>query len=500
MKKISDFVALAAFLAGAALVGGVWAAPQPEYVEGEAIVLMRGTSSALSSAKSAAARVGMNARAASVASKSGGSVIQLFSPIEGGAAKGAAGTSGANAKAASAGTLVAAHLRAAEGESTEDFIARLKKDPNVVSATPNYIMRSQAVKTPNDPLWARQWGPSAARVPDVWRHGTGTAETVVAVIDSGVIYDHPDLKDRMFVISSELAEKIKAESSGVISDDFAGSHGAWYHTSVHLLYPNEPHPPIPIGPAPTIQEDAVDMIYDIDDGTREDMSRIGDFYGHGTHVSGIVGAAGDNGAGVAGVNWNVRILPVNVHSYNNYGVGRSEPMMSDTIRGIDFVLAANRAGANIRVVNMSLGGWFPTAEMEGSAYDLKVKAMSDSGMLVVIASGNDGEDLDAPKEPSRKGKRFYPASFRYENTLTVGALKKDENGALLPDASYTNYSSSGRLTDIFAPGTDILSTCRTSQVVGDMFDASGYVLASGTSMAAPHVAGAAALLFSLDPS
>lgn len=489
MKNKPFFAAaLAAFLAMAVFSCGARAAQQPEYVEGEAIVVMKGASSSLSDAKSAAARESMKARAAASASKSGGSVIQLFSPI----GESVSGAAPARASSASGGTLIVAHLRAAEGESTEDFIARLTKDPDVVSAMPNYLMRRQALKTPNDPLWARQWGPRAAKAPEVWRHGTGTAETVVAVIDSGVIYDHPDLKDDMFVISKELADKMNTES-GVISGDFAGSHGAWYHSEVHLGM-SDPHPAIPIGPSPTIPGE----LWDIDNGTRETMSRIGDITGHGTHVAGIIGAAGNNETGIAGMNWNVKILPVNVFSYSILG---DTAETSDLIRGIDFVLAAKRAGANIRVVNMSFGMWGLPKEMEGSAYDLKIKEMSDNGMLLALAAGNDGEDLDAPKKSwLTKGRRFYPACFKYENTISVGALKKEENGALSPDGSYTNYSASGKWVDIFAPGTDILSTCRTSKLIGKIFDESGYTSISGTSMAAPCVAGAAALLFSLDPS
>ena len=188
---------------------------------------------------------------------------------------------------------------------------------------------------------------------------------------------------------------------------------------------------------------------------------------------------------------------MNVFSYNI--MYRTQVETSDIIRGIDFILAAKRAGANIRAVNMSLGMWASPLEMEGSAYDLKIKEMSDADILVCIAAGNDREDIDAPKNVSFKGMRPYPACFKYDNTLTVGALK-EENGGLLPDTSYTNYSTSGKWVDIFAPGTGVLSTCRTTELLSEVFDASGYLSTFGTSMAAPHVAGAAALLFSFDQS
>ncbi|MFR5881301.1 MAG: S8 family serine peptidase [Cloacibacillus evryensis] len=340
--------------------------------------------------------------------KSGGSVIQLFSPI----GESVSGAAPARASSTSGGTLIVAHLRAAEGESTEDFIARLTKDPDVVSAMPNYLMRRQALKTPNDPLWARQWGPRAAKAPEVWRHGTGTAETVVAVIDSGVIYDHPDLKDDMFVISKELADKMNTES-GVISGDFAGSHGAWYHSEVHL---GSIRLSALRRARPTIRN------WDIDNA-RETMTSTSGHW-HTWRAS----SARRNNKPVSRGCWNVKILPVNVFSYSILG---DTAETSDLIRGIDFVLAAKRAGANIRVVNMSFGMWGLPKEMEGSAYDLKIKEMSDNGMLLALAAGNDGEDLDAPKKSwLTKGRRFYPACFKYENTISVGALKKEENGAL----------------------------------------------------------------------
>ncbi|MDO5116059.1 MAG: S8 family serine peptidase [Synergistaceae bacterium] len=462
------------------------AARGAEYIEGEAIAVIRGGSA------SAAGRSLSASSPASAVVSSGGSVIQLFSPLTEEVSNSSGKT---RSSAAGSGSLTVAHLRAADGESTEEFIARLKENPNVVSAMPNYISRLQSARIPNDPLWSSQWGPAAMKAPELWSHGTGTAETVVAVIDSGVIYDHPDLKDNMFVISNELADAIYNESGGTISGDFAGSHGAWYHSEVNLFTSDVPYPAIPIGPAPTLADAEISDINDISE--RDRMRRIGDITGHGTHVAGIIGAAGNNETGVAGVNWKVRIMPVNVFSY--YFVTGDTALLSDIIRGIDFVIAAKRAGANIRVANISLGGWLEPAAMEGSAYDLKIKELNDLGVLLCIAAGNDGEDIDSPANSSRIGKRFYPACFRYENTLSVGALK-EEGGVMSPDGSYTDYSSSGKWVDIFAPGTAILSTCRTSRLLGSIWDASGYKSINGTSMAAPHVAAAAALLFSLDQS
>lgn len=480
-------------LALAQLVPAASAEEAPRYAEGEAIVVMRGESgaSAAASAKNAAGQsLGL----------AEGSVIQYFNPIKEDETQTSAASRAASAESE---TLTVVHMRAPEGMTTEEFIEKLRAEPNVVSAMPNYIMQTQSV-TPDDEHWGEQWGPAAIRAPELWERGTGSEEVVVAVIDSGVIYDHPDLAGNMYTFDEAAANAIISENPDMLTGDvpLAGSHGAWFHSEISLLGLGSPHAGVPIGPQATIQDDADEQWY-IDSGTMQEMSRIGDVEGHGTHVAGIIGAVGNNTLGVAGINWKVRIMAVNVFSYSILG-GRAET--SDIIRGIDFVIAAKRAGVNIRAANISLGGWFSPSEMEGSAYDYKIKELSDAGILVCMAAGNDGQDIDAPTDGMARGQRFYPASFRHENTLSVGALMRNADGTLAPDTpgnggiGYSDYSSSGEWVDIFAPGTAIYSTCRTTYLLNrQTFHESGYISASGTSMAAPHVTGAAALLASLMP-
>ena len=480
-------------LALAQLVPAASAEEAPRYAAGEAIVVMRGESgaSAAASAKNAAGQsLGL----------AEGSVIQYFNPIKEDETQTSAASRAASAESE---TLTVVHMRAPEGMTTEEFIEKLRAEPNVVSAMPNYIMQTQSV-TPDDEHWGEQWGPAAIRAPELWERGTGSEEVVVAVIDSGVIYDHPDLAGNMYTFDEAAANAIISENPDMLTGDvpLAGSHGAWFHSEISLLGLGSPHAGVPIGPQATIQDDADEQWY-IDSGTMQEMSRIGDVEGHGTHVAGIIGAVGNNTLGVAGINWKVRIMAVNVFSYSILG-GRAET--SDIIRGIDFVIAAKRAGVNIRAANISLGGWFSPSEMEGSAYDYKIKELSDAGILVCMAAGNDGQDIDAPTDGMARGQRFYPASFRHENTLSVGALMRNADGTLAPDTpgnggiGYSDYSSSGEWVDIFAPGTAIYSTCRTTYLLNrQTFHESGYISASGTSMAAPHVTGAAALLASLMP-
>lgn len=489
--KLKIFTA-AMILALSACAHPVIAEETPRYAEGEAIVVMRGSHApAAASAKSAAPQS---------SGLAGGSVIQYFNPIE---ERQAPANAAARAASAKSETLTVVHMRAPEGMTTEEFIEKLRAEPNVVSAMPNYIMQAQSV-TPDDEHWGEQWGPEAIRAPELWERGTGSEEVVVAVIDSGVIYDHPDLAGNMYTFDDATANAIISENPDMLTGEvpLAGSHGAWFHSEISLLGLGSPHEGVPIGPLPTIQGDEYEQWY-IDSGTIQEMSRIGDVEGHGTHVAGIIGAVGNNSTGIAGINWRVRIMAVNVFSTSILG-GRAET--SDIIRGIDFVIAAKRAGVNIRAANISLGGWFTPAEMEGSAYDYKIKELSDAGIVVCLAAGNDGEDIDAPGQTMYRGQRFYPASFRHENTLSVGALMRNADGTLAPDTpgnggiGYSDYSSSGEWVDIFAPGTAIYSTCRTTYLLNrQTFDESGYISASGTSMAAPHVTGAAALLASLFP-
>ena len=354
----------------------------PRYVEGEAIVVMRGGSSVPAAARARNA-------AQDGGGPAGGFVIQYFNPIKG---RETPANAAARTVPAQSETLAVAHLRAPNGLTTEEFIEKLRAEPDVVSAMPNYIMHTQAV-TPNDTEWSRQWGPAAIHAPGLWKQGTGSDEVVVAVIDTGVIYDHPDIAPNMYTFDEETAKAIIAEDPDMLTGEvpLAGSHGAWFHTSISAIFGNEIFDGVPVGPLPTMQGDEDEQGY-IDSGKAEEMSRIGDVTGHGAHVAGIIGAVGNNNCDIAGINWNVHILAVNVFSYSILGGNGAET--SDIIRGIDFVIAAKRAGVNIRAANLSLGDWFSPSKMEGSPYDYKIKELSEAGIVVCMAAGNNGQDID----------------------------------------------------------------------------------------------------------
>ena len=204
----------------------------------------------------------------------------------------------------------------------------------------------------------------------------------------------------------------------------------------------------------------VDDLYGIDcvDGAGDPI----DDNGHGTHVAGTIAAVGNNGRGVAGVAWRAQIMALKALDANGSG------WYSDAIECIDYALVMKTRGVNVRVMNASWGA----PDFDQTLQDA-FKTAGDLGVLTVAAAGNDG--LNHAQHP------FYPASFPLAELLAVAATT--DTGAL------ANFSDYGPDVEIAAPGVFILST-----LPGDMY---GYL--SGTSMASPQVAGAAALLAGLEP-
>ncbi|MCL1875979.1 MAG: putative Ig domain-containing protein [Synergistaceae bacterium] len=327
------------------------------------------------------------------------------------------------------------HLRS-EYMSTEELIQELSSVPYVESVSPNHIIRldgSSAAQsteyaafsalTPNDPYYSLLWGLTNIGVQQVWDYVTGSDTICVAVLDTGINYTHPDLSANM-------------------AKDTTGYYGRYFKNGVVSTNPMDTH-------------------------------------GHGTHVAGTIGAVGNNGIGVVGVNWKVKLLAVSVIA----GGSGSE---ADIIKGINYVVSEKRNGLNIRVVNMSLGGWYPV-QADNSPYGNAIKSMSDVGIICALAAGNDGQNLSNPTGVdtngiSCKGRRPYPACFRFVNTITVGSIGSGNGKSI-----FSNYSPAW--VDIAAPGENIYST----------YLSNGYRYMDGTSMATPHVAGAAALLCAAYP-
>ena len=179
--------------------------------------------------------------------------------------------------------------------------------------------------------------------------------------------------------------------------------------------------------------------------------------GHGTHVAGIIGAAGNNGVGVAGINWNTSLMAL---KFIGQGGGDIEGVMEC----VDYILSEKARGVPIRVVNASYGG--PEySEFEKEAYE----ALEDAGILLIASAGNSSSDLGESSN--------YPACYNLPNIISVAATTKDDELAY-----FSNY---GQQVHLAAPGSRILSTYLDDH----------YELMSGTSMAAPQVTGAVALIY-----
>jgi thermitase len=316
------------------------------------------------------------------------------------------------------------------GGSVPSAVQALRRQPDVRYAEPDYLMREDAA--PSDPGFGLQWGLSntgqsvnglggTAGADDhataAWNLTTGTRSVVVAETDSGVDYTHPDLNANIWT------------NPGGVGNCPAGSRG-----------------------------------YNVLTGTCDPMDDETVYGGHGTHVAGIIGADGGNGIGVTGVNWKTTILPVKWLDSGGWG------STSQLIAALDWVLAAKKAGVNVRVVNDSATF---VGDTPSTALSDEIGLLAANDILFVTAAGNTGDDNDDPSVGR------YPCRYGLPNEICVTASNQSD---ALP--SWANYGPG--TVDLAAPGDNIYSTLR-----GGTY---GYV--SGGSMAAPQVSGAAALILS----
>lgn len=309
-------------------------------------------------------------------------------------------------------------VKLSKGEDPKEVKERYKQEPDVVYAELNYIARCTVL--PGDTSFSKLWGlhntgqtggiPDAdIDAPEAWDLCTGSDEVIIAVIDTGVDYNHPDLAGNIWTNPGEIAGNgIDDDNNGYIDD----IHG-W-------------------------------------DFFNEDNNPLDD-NGHGTHCAGTIGAIGNNGQGVAGVTWHAKIMPLKYANADGSG------LYSDATAAI---LYANKMGA--RVMSNSWGGTSYSYTLES--------AINSSDALVVCAAGNSASNIDTNP--------FYPASYSSPQVLTVASSTKNDT-----ISSFSNYGVIS--VDVAAPGESIYSTLPNGS----------YGYKTGTSMATPHVAGLAGLLY-----
>ena len=334
------------------------------------------------------------------------------------------------------GDLGWVRVRVPKGTSVQNAIDSYSGFQDVIAVQPNYYYRLQ--DTPDDPLFVsgNMYGLLKISAPAAWDIATGSSAVVVADIDTGMRYTHEDLAPNLWTNTGEIPNNgIDDDGNGFI-DDY---HGYDFR-----------------GDNPTPSED----------GDPNDQ------YGHGTHTAGTIGAAGNNGLGVVGVAWNIKIMPIKI-----FGA----PPANDTttamvINAYNYVRIMKNRGVNIRVTNNSYAGP-PETPTNDQAMKDAIDAMGDAGILNVFAAGNDSNNNDVNP--------IYPGSFSSPSILSVAASDANDNRP-----GFSNYGAVS--VDLAAPGVAIWSTM--------FFSDSSYGVMSGTSMATPHTAGAAALLSSLNPS
>ncbi|MDQ4122742.1 MAG: S8 family serine peptidase [Acidobacteriota bacterium] len=311
--------------------------------------------------------------------------------------------------------------------STEQALSQYAKSSEIEYIQPNYIYRLAAT-TPNDTSFGSLYGMQKISAPTAWDTTTGNSNIVVAVIDTGIRLTHEDLAANIWQNAGEIAGNgIDDDANGYVDDKFG-----------YDFINNDPDP--------------------------------NDDYNHGTHVAGTIGGVGNNGKGVAGVNWNVGLMALKIHAANGHSTS------AKIIEAFNYVLTMKTRGVNIRVTNNSYGGC-----NEACGYDQAVKDAIDAAgradILNVFAAGNNSANTETTP--------FYPASYNSPSILSVAASDQNDNRS-----GFSSYGATS--VDLAAPGTLILSAVNGGDTAYSSFN--------GTSMATPHAAGAAALLLAAHPN
>jgi serine protease len=361
-----------------------------------------------------------------------------------------------------------------DGASVDATLAAYKADPNVATAEVDQTVSISLI--PNDPSFGSLYGLNNTGqsggtadddidAPEAWDKTTGKMTTVVGIIDTGIDYTHPDLYLNVWINQGEIPSTlgvVDTDSDGIIT--FRDLNNSANSGVVSDRNGNG-------------RIDAGDLLADsrwADHTDQDGNGYMDDLVGwnfvnntnnpfddnsHGTHVAGTIGAIGNNGVGVTGINWQVSIAALKF--LDSSGSGSTS----------NAVLALNYATAKgIKITNNSWGGGGFSQSMFNA-----ISAARNAGAVFVAAAGNSGSNNDTTAN--------YPSNYAVDNVVAVAAT--DRNDQL---ASFSSYGAN--TVDLAAPGVSILSTTPNNT----------YSSYSGTSMATPHVSGAIALVWSQDSS
>jgi len=351
-----------------------------------------------------------------------------------------AGVTLAYARALSGDAYVVTLPEPMELAKVETLAATLRADAatlGIAYVEPDY--RRQAQLTPNDADYGEQWNLSSTygiNAANAWNVTTGSSAVVVAVLDTGIRYDHPDLTGRT-IGGYDFVSDSRVANDGNSRDGDPSDPGDWI----------------------TAAENSAGYFRGCG---------ASDSSWHGSHVAGILGAAANNSVGIAGVSWNSRILPVRV-------LGKCGGTISDIVDAMRWAAGIDISGVPhndhpARVINLSLAG-------SGSCSVTEQRAINDvisRGVTVVVAAGNSDENAANSSPGNCNG------------VINVGAT--DRAGG---KASYSNY---GTVVTVSAPGGDSEAILSTIDLGTQGPEAPGYAYYAGTSMASPHVAGVIALM------